>query len=153
MNEQIKMMRTTRTWLLNMIKHLSADQLNTIPAGFNNNIIWNVAHLIAAQQGVCYVRAGLKPAVEEKYFINYKPETKPGKPVDENEIETIKKLLFSSLDQFETDLSKNIFTNYTPWATRYGVEMNNIEDALRFLPFHEGLHVGYVMALKRVLTK
>ena len=151
MYPQIKMLRTTRAWLLNMITDLSTEQLNKIPAGFNNNIIWNVTHLIAAQQGVCYVRAGLKPVVEEKYFINYKSETKPGEALDSNEIEKIKGLLLTSLDQLEVDLEKNIFTNYTAWATRYGAEMNNINDALNFLPFHEGLHLGYVMALKRAV--
>ncbi len=151
MYPQIKMLRTTRTWLLNIITDLTPEQLNKIPAGFNNNIIWNVTHLIAAQQGVCYVRAGLKPVVEEKYFINYKSETKPGEALDSNEIEKIKALLLTSLDQLEADLEKNIFTNYTAWATRYGAEMNNINDALNFLPFHEGLHMGYVMALKRAI--
>ena len=151
MDPQINMMRTTRTWLLNIIKDLSTEQLNEIPAGFNNNIIWNVGHLIAAQQGVCYVRAGLKPVVEEKYFLNYKSETKPTGAASEDEINAIKELLFSSLDQLDSDLEKNIFANYTAWATRYGVEMKNIDDALSFLPFHEGLHVGYVMALKRAI--
>lgn len=151
MHPQIKLIRTTRKWLLNLIEGLSAEQLNKIPTGFNNNIIWNVGHLIAAQQGVCYVRAGLKPIVGEKYFADYKPESKPGEPVDDNEIANIKQLLFSSLDQFELDLQENVFTNYPSWSTRSAVEINNIEDALAFLPFHEGIHVGYVMALKRAL--
>ncbi|MEO8772213.1 MAG: DinB family protein [Ferruginibacter sp.] len=152
MHPQINMMRATRTWLLNIIKDLSVEQLNEVPAGFNNNIIWNVGHLIAAQQGVCYVRAGLKPVVEEKYFLNYKTDTKPGDPLGEEEINTIKQLLHSTLDQLESDLDKNIFSNYTEWATRSGLEMKHIDDALSFLPFHEGLHVGYVMALKRIIT-
>ena len=151
MHPQINMMRATRTWLLNIIKDLSTEQLNEIPAGFNNNIIWNVGHLIAVQQGVCYLRAGLKTVIEEKFFLDYKPETKPTGAVSEDEINAIKKLLFSSLDQLESDLDKNIFTNYTAWTTRSGLEMKNIDDALSFLPFHEGLHVGYIMALKRVI--
>ncbi|MEO7523815.1 MAG: DinB family protein [Ferruginibacter sp.] len=151
MYPQIELIKTIRTWLLNLIEDLSVEQMNEIPGGFNNNIIWNVAHLLAAQQGVCYLRAGLKPAVEEKYVIEFKSDTKPGALLVKDEIEMIKALLFTSLDQLEIDLKDKIFINYKSWATRYGAEMNNIEDALNFLPFHEGLHIGYVMALKRVI--
>ncbi len=151
MHPQIQQIRKTRTWLVGLIEGLSMEELNKIPPGFNNNIIWNVAHLPAAQQNVCYVRAGLHPVIEEKYFIRYKPETKPEVPADENEVNDIKQLLFSSLDQLELDLQKNIFINYPSWKTRSGVEINNIEDGLKFLSFHEGIHTGYVMALKRII--
>lgn len=151
MHPQIETIRKTRTALLALIKDLSVEELNEIPAGFNNNIIWNVAHLTAAQQGVCYFRAGLKMHVDEAYFKAYKPESKPEKSVSSAEVEEIKELLFSTLDQLETDFQQNIFTNYTPWTTRYGVDIKNIDEAISFLPFHEGLHLGYVMALKRVI--
>lgn len=36
------------------------EQLNKVPDGFNSNIIWNVAHLIASQQNLCYMKAGQK---------------------------------------------------------------------------------------------
>lgn len=151
MHPTIHTNRATRKWLLEIIKDLSPEQLNEIPAGFNNNIIWNIAHLIAAQQGICYVRAGLKIVVEEKYFLDYKTGTKPGEPLNSDEIDIIKRLLLSSLEQLEPDLEKGLFNNYIAWTTRYAVEINNIDDALSFLPFHEGLHAGYIMALKRVI--
>ena len=152
MHPQIETIRKTRTALLKLIEGLSTEELNEIPAGFNNNIIWNVAHLTAAQQGVCYFRAGLKmPVITEAYFKAYKPESKPEKVVSAEEVEAIKTLLFASLDQLEKDYAQNIFTNYTPWTTRYGVDIKNIDEAIAFLPFHEGLHLGYVMALKRVV--
>jgi len=151
MHPQIETIRKTRTALLNLIQDLSVEELNEIPAGFNNNIIWNVAHLTAAQQGVCYLRAGLKLQIDEKYFLPFKPETKPEQFVDAEEVETIKQMLFSTIDQLETDYEQNAFAEYIPWTTRYGVEIRNIDDAISFLPFHEGLHLGYSMALKRVV--
>jgi hypothetical protein len=30
------------------------DQLNTIPEGFNNNLIWNIGHIIVSQQLLVY---------------------------------------------------------------------------------------------------
>lgn len=151
MNKQIDRIKKIRLFLLGLVKDISVDQLNEIPAGFNNNIVWNVGHLIAAQQGVCYVRAAVKPVVDEKYILPYKSGTKPEQFVNENEVEIIKELLLSSLDRFETDYDNNVFENYSTWSTRYGVELTGIDDALEFLMYHEGLHSGTVMALKRLV--
>ena len=144
-------LKATRQHLFKLIEGLSTEQLNKVPAGFNNNIIWNVAHMISAQQGICYTRAGVPIIVDDKYYTPYRPDTKPTGFVDSAEVENIKELLIRTVDQLETDLDKNIFTNYPQWVTRYGVQIRNIEEAVSFLPFHDGMHIGYVMALKRVI--
>jgi hypothetical protein len=146
--------RKTREFLLNMVDGLSIAQLNYIPEGFNNNIIWNLGHLIAAQQGLCYLRADLPHHVSEVFFNTFKPGSKPERFIDGEDFEQIKKLMFSTLDLLEKDYADQIFGNYQSWTTRYGVELASIGDALNFVLFHEGLHQGYVMALKRlVLSK
>jgi len=38
-------------------------------------------------------------------------------------------------------------------TTRYGVTLSNIEEAIRFVPFHDGLHTGCIMALKRTVME
>ncbi|MDB5201244.1 MAG: DinB family protein [Ferruginibacter sp.] len=151
MQPQVQMIRQTRNWLMTLIKDLTIEQLNEIPKGFNNNIIWNMAHLIAAQQGVCYLRAGLTTTVDDAFFQEFKPGTRPERTIGADEAAVIKTMLFSTLDQLDLDLQKNMFKNYTGWETNYGVGMHNINDALNFVPFHEGLHLGYVMALKRLI--
>lgn len=151
MHQQIENVKSTRAYLLNLVDGLTIEQLNEIPEGFNNNIIWNLAHLISTQQGICYKRSGLQPIVQDKFISPYLPGTKPEGFVNSSDVETIKSLLLSSLDEFESDYKKGFFTTYTPVVTRYGVELANIDDAVNFLLFHEGLHTGYVMALKRVL--
>ncbi|MDF2433683.1 MAG: hypothetical protein JWP44_3314 [Mucilaginibacter sp.] len=152
MNSSFEIIKKPRIHSINLIKDLSIEQLNNIPAGFNNNIIWNIAHTIAAQQGVCYKRAGLDIRVDEDFFQRYKPDTKPTDFIDSAEVEKISELLLTTIDQLETDYNNELFSNYTSWTTRYGVEINNIDKAINFLPFHEGLHFGYVMALKRAVA-
>ena len=149
MNDQIDIIRKSRAYLLEAIKELSIEQLNKIPAGFNNNIIWNLGHLVAAQQGICYVRTGLTPTVDEGVIDQYKKGTRPDKFLDEVEFEKIKDLLFSSLDAFKRDYKSKLWKEYSAWTTSYGVELNTIDDALQFVNFHEGLHAGGVLALKR----
>ncbi len=153
MTKSIEILKKPRVHLFDLINELSIEQLNEVPAGFNNNIAWNLGHIVAAQQSICYNRAGLPKVIDDSFFLAYKPGSKPEKFIDAAELENIKSLLSSTLDQLEADLQNNLFDNYTPWVTRYGVEINNIDDALKFLPFHEGLHVGYIMALRRVVMK
>jgi hypothetical protein len=143
--------RVTRKHLLHLIEGLTPEQLNQVPAGFNNNIIWNVAHLISAQQGICYTRAGAPITVDDKFYSPYRPDTKPNGFIDSAEIEVIKELLITTIDQLETDYQNNVFKNYTEWIARYGVQISSIEDGINFLPFHDGMHIGYVMALKRLV--
>ena len=143
--------RATRKHLLQLIEGLSTEQLNQVPAGFNNNIIWNVAHLISAEQGICYTRAGIPFIVEDKHYTPYRPDTKPTRFIDSVEVDEIKELLLTTIDQLETNYQNKTFTTYPLWTSRYGVPITSIEDAINFLPFHDGMHIGYVMALKRLV--
>src|SRR3569833_302137 len=147
--KSIDTIRKLRECAVGIINELSLEELNHVPAGFNNNIAWNLGHMVAAQQGVCYKRAGLPILVEEGYFEKYKPGTIPEGPITQEELEEIKSLLFSTLDQLEKDCDDGIFVNYGTFTTRYGVELASIEDAVDFLPFHDGFHMGYMLALRR----
>lgn len=151
MSQPLDIICNPRTVILNIIADLSLEQLNKIPAGFNNNIIWNLGHMVAAQCGVCYKRAGLDLPIDEAFFDTYKPGTKPEKFYTAEDFEQVKTLLTTSPDILEADLQKDIWGNYPTWTTRYDVEIKNINDAVAFLPFHEGLHIGTVMALKKIV--
>jgi hypothetical protein len=152
MTKTIEFIRTPRKLLIGLIEGLSTEQLNQVPAGFNNNIIWNMGHLIAAQEGVCYKRSGLELKTDEAFFQAYRPGTKPEGFVGSNEVERIKTLLLSTLNELQSDYDTGVFKNYTSVVTRYGMELTNVEDAINFLPFHEGLHIGCIVALKKLVS-
>lgn len=151
MEKQFEIIKSTRKYLLSFTADLSIDELNRIPPTFNNNIIWNLAHLISAQQNVCYARTGLDVVIDQTLFTAYKPDTKPSGYVDAEQVSTIKDLFISTIDKLESDYHNNVFRNYNAWTNRYGVTHNTIEDTINFLIFHEGLHVGYIMPLKRLV--
>jgi hypothetical protein len=151
MKRAIEIIKQPRQKILDLISHLSVEQLNKVPEGFNNNIIWNLGHMIASQQGLCYVRTGLAVRVDEAFFHAYKSGTKPEGLVDEAGVEEIKKMLFTTLEQLDADYTNNVATNYTPVVTPYNIEVSNIDDALAFIPFHEGLHIGYIMSLRKLV--
>lgn len=151
MTKAIEIIKLPRIKLLDAVKDLSAEQLNKIPAGFNNNIIWNLTHMVAAQQNICYKQAGLDIVIDERFFTPFLPGAKPEGFMNAEDIELVKELFFSTLDQLEADLRNGKFDNYKSWTTRYGNSINSGEEAVAFLPFHEGIHTGYIWALKRVI--
>ncbi len=153
MNYSIEIIRKTRVNVLDLVDGLSIKQLNKVPEGFNNNLIWNIGHLVAAQQNICYKRAGFPLVIDEAFFDTYKSGTKPEGDVDEAGFGHIKQLLASTIDRLELDYSKGIFTDYKAWTARYNFEISSIDEAITFLPFHEGLHTGYIIALKRALSR
>lgn len=145
--------RKVRRYLLETVHDLTTEQFNHIPAGFANNIIWNLGHVVAAQQGVCYARPGKELRVDKDIFDDYKPGTRPGKYVDSMGIDRIKALALPTIDQFEKDFLAGNFSIYPAWTTRYGVELADIKTATEFLFYHEGIHLGYIMALRKCLRK
>ncbi|MDP4130664.1 MAG: DinB family protein [Bacteroidota bacterium] len=149
MDRSVEMLIAYRRTTLKLLEGLSMDSLNAIPPGFNNNLIWNFGHVVVSQQSMCYLNAGLKPVIDETYFVKYRKGTKPEKPVDKAEFETLKNLSETALQQLDRDLENNLFSRFNPFGTSYGVEITNINDVLKILLFHEGLHLGYCMALKR----
>lgn len=145
--------RKVRSYLLETVHDLTTEQFNHIPAGFNNNIIWNIGHVIATQQSVCYVRAEKPLCVPDDLFNAYKPGTKPGKYEECIDIDNLKKLALKTIDKFEKDFLADEFFLYLPWTTRYGVTLSDIQTATEFLFYHEGIHMGYIMALRKCLRK
>lgn len=155
MKESIDIMRGARLFLINLIEGISIEKMNEIPDGFNNNLAWNFGHMIANQQILLYRNAGAKPVIEDEIIDKYKTGTRPQNFINEKEFEILKKYLIQTIDKFEEDSTTNTFDNYKAFDLRSypGVRLTNISDAAKFVSFHDGLHVGYSMALKRALKK
>ena len=52
-------------------------------------------------------------------------------------------------DQTEADLGAGTFGPYREYTTTPGVVLASVEGALRFNLFHEGLHLGAILALRK----
>jgi hypothetical protein len=111
--------------------------------------------MIANQQILCYRNADAKPAIDDTFIDKYKTGTRPENFIYENEFKTILEYLMSTIDQFEKDAETKMFKHYEvhEFKSYPGVKLDSIKDAAKFVTFHDGLHVGYCMALKRALKK
>jgi DinB superfamily len=152
MKDALEIIRKTRAGFIGMTKNLSIEQMNLVPEGFANNIIWNFGHIVMVQQGLCYGLAGLPQNVDKNLAMKYKKGSTPDTFISAEEFELLKSLSVSLIDTFEADIAKGIFpTNYQPFMTLLGVEIDGLEKAIMFNAYHEGLHYGYAMSLKRAV--
>lgn len=140
-----------RKILYTFLDEAPLEYLNKIPEGFNNNIFWNIAHVIVTQELLVYNLSGLPMMVSDEMVAKYRKGTKPQGAVSKNELEEVKSLLFSTYERLKEDYEKGVFKNYTPYTTSTTTTINNVDEAITFNNFHEGIHLGYILALKRVL--
>lgn len=141
----------SRKAFIQLIDGLTIEQLNKIPDGYNNNIIWNFGHIVVSTQTLCYVRTGvLQDASSVKFVECYKKDTKPTYTVTAEEVAALKAIALDSIKKIEADYANGMFANITPFATStFYVEMKSIEEVLVTTIGHDNLHFGYAWALKK----
>ncbi len=148
MQKQFEILNATRNNVLNSIKGLSLEQLNTVPKEFKNSIAWNVAHLVVTQQILCYKLAGLALNLEASFVDRFKKGSEAS-DITQKDFAAIKAQLLDFPIKLEEDYAAGLFKNFNAYPTSYNVTLTSIEDAIQFNNVHEGLHFGYIMAMKK----
>ena len=105
--------RKNRELLKGFLKTTTLQDLNKIPAGFNNNIIWNIA---------------------------------------QSNLITICELLSTTIDCVAEDYKAGIFKDYNSYTVSTGSTLTTVEEAITFNNFHEGIHFGSILALRRAIN-
>jgi hypothetical protein len=147
----LEILKITRNNIFKTFDGLSIEELNRIPKGLNNNLIWNFGHVIATQQLLCYGLSGNKTFVSSEVIDAYRKGTKPGDFVSEETYKELIELSATALNQMEKDYASGLFKEYNTYTTSYGTTLSDIEEAIMFNNVHEGLHFGYCIALRKVL--
>jgi hypothetical protein len=143
--------RTSRKMVAPFLENYTLEQLNKIPDGYSNNLIWNIGHIVVVQQLLVYKLSGLPIAVSDAMVEKYMKGTKPDHVVTQAEVDEIKALLFKTLDQTEVDYSDKKFQNFQEYPTSTGLVLKSAEEAMAFNNFHEGLHIGIMMSIRKFL--
>ncbi|MEM6299289.1 MAG: DinB family protein [Bacteroidota bacterium] len=152
MKKQFELLRITRENILKTVEGLSVVQLNQIPDGFNNNIVWNLAHLVATQQLLVYGLSGKAIQVSQELINKNRKGTKPEETYTEELLEEIKTLLQTTVEQMEKHYESDHFSgDFKVYPTSYGVTLNSVEEAIAFNNLHEGVHFGTIKAIKALV--
>lgn len=149
MDSVFAVQKNIRENLLRVLDSNSLEQLNKIPERFNNNIIWNIAHCAATQQALVYKLSGLPTQLPEEFIMKYRKGAKPEGDLSQQEVDEIRELLLTTSRQIEEDFKNNVFVQYQEYPTSVGFTLRNIEEALNFNNYHEGIHLGIIMSIRK----
>ncbi|MGJ1388668.1 DinB family protein [Sphingobacterium spiritivorum] len=108
---ECKILRASRTRLLQLIETVDYEILFKIPEGFNNNIIWQIGHCITSQQRHMYMRSGLPMHISEEFMESFKIGSSPGSWQTIPDINEVKHLLIGTVNLLESDLKSGLFVN------------------------------------------
>ena len=151
MEATFKIWETSRNIYLKLIERYSLEQLNKIPDGFSNNLIWNLGHIIVSQQGLVYRLSGLPMNVSTEMMEKYKNGSKPTGTATQEEVDELKILLFSLLHQTKEDYANGKFVSFNEYTTGTGFHLASTEEAIEFNNYHEGIHLGFMMNIRKFL--
>jgi hypothetical protein len=151
MQEILAITKTSRNLISKFVQGYTSEQLNKVPEGFNNNIIWNVAHIIVTQQILVYKLSGLPMIVTDEMVEKYRKGTKTEHFASQDEVDQILALLTQTIDQTAKDIENKIFINFTEYPTSTGYVLTSAQDAMTFNNFHEGIHLGVILGLRKLV--
>jgi hypothetical protein len=144
---------STRRRIIDRVSLIETEEFLRIPQPWNNNVLWQLGHIVTAQQVLCYKNANV-PILIPDYFI---PAFKKGSsPKDWTEIPSTQVVLHyleNTADVLWEDYQSGKLNNYTSYLTSAGVTLSSIEDALMFNYSHENLHLGNIMIMDKYLQK
>lgn len=149
MESVFKTWKTSRKIYLKFLEQYTVAQLNTIPKGFSNNLIWNIGHVIVAQQALIYMNSELDGYISREMFDLYKPGTFPTGKTSEEEILQLKKLLLEMIEKTEVDFNNGEFKTFNARMTGTGFHLGSLRDAFEFNNYHEGLHLGFMYNIRK----
>ncbi len=142
-----------RKILYKILKRTPPKLLFEIPEGYRNNIWWNIAHVVATQQILVYKFSNLTPRIDDSLIQKFRKGTLPDIPPTDEEIDHIGGFLLSTAEWTQEDYENGIFKEYNEYTTSTKVILRNVEDALKYNLYHEGLHLGVILSLDKILLK
>ncbi len=127
------------------------EHLFSIPENFNNNIFWNISHVLVTQQLLVYKLSKLHTRLDWALVKKYSKGTFPENHVTEEEVQQVAEALLATPGWTKEDYANGIFKEYDSYTTSANVVLANVEDAIAFNIFHLGLHMGTVQAIQKKL--
>lgn len=127
------------------------EDLVKIPENHRNSIFWNIAHLLVTQHLLCYGLSGLDLQIDQTMVNNYGKGTVATEQVPQEDIAFVTEHLVKMVLKTQSDYKAGRFTNYKTYMTSANIELANIEEALAFSAYHDGIHLGVILSIMKIV--
>lgn len=147
----LDIVRQTRQSLLAVVESVPEAGRTRIPDRFNNHILWNLGHIVVTERMLVYGLSGLPLGVPDEWVAAFRKGTTPVDGEAAVPYDTLRDAALSLPDQTEMDLRAGRFETYREYRTTPGVVLASAEGAIRFNLYHDGLHLGVILALRKLV--
>lgn len=152
-NYLFKQLRFVRDNTIKQVNEMSEEETRTVPRGFNNNILWNLGHILLVHEKFSFALTNEKMELPKHFAEVFAPGTKPenwGTQVPS--LDEILLLLSKQIERIEQTLEHRLEEELEkPFVTSAGLELSAIKECLSFCSYHEGMHFSTIKAIKQQL--
>jgi hypothetical protein len=96
-----------------------------------------------------YTLSGLPMHISDLLFEKYQNGSRPDGKTSQIEVAEIKKLLSEIVEKTKADFEAGIFKEFHPYQTKTGFNLGTLKEAMEFNNYHEGIHLGIMMSIKK----
>lgn len=151
----LSVLRGCKVAMHKIAAELTAEQLLAVPDGFDNNIAWNIGHIIVASQNIVYARSSTPVSISDEMVSMYRPGTSPADWDAAPDTDALLAMFMEYQQQLEDDFAAGIFKG--PFETftspTSGISFSDLDGALVFDVYHHSQHYGMIMALNNFVSK
>ena len=140
-----------RELTLGHMEGLTENQLLTVPEGFNNNVLWNVGHVLYYLCAFTYGHSGLALPLPDEYVEWFKHGTTPSEWMTTPNSGEVAERARTIIPEIKADRAAGKFDAFEPFELAAGSSLDTLTEALVFHCAHEGMHVGHIAILKKFL--
>ncbi|WP_116126509.1 DinB family protein [Lewinella sp. IMCC34183] len=140
-----------RKRILALTESVTPAQLDRVPAGFNNNLIWNAGHVIATQEQLTYALGGHPTPSGAAFVARYRRGTRPEGDLATEDYAYIRTELLAGNEKLREACDDLDWSGYRPYTTKLGVTVTDLLRAVEFNNVHEALHLGTMLAQRRLV--
>ncbi|WP_454801316.1 DinB family protein [Mucilaginibacter phyllosphaerae] len=148
----LNQLEENRKLLLNHTANLNEHQYNLVPPGYNNNIIWNMGHLLVVSENILYKDSPYHRPVQELIKPRFQRGSQPEDVVSDDEILLIRHSLMQTAGFYIKTMGIG------EAIEELGASSNSVvplvsEERMQFLLFHEQIHYNRINRLMQLVTQ
>jgi hypothetical protein len=129
------------------------EELLIIPEGFSNNILWLLGHILFVQKKLTYGLSKLDTQLPQWVGESFGPGSSPKSWKEIPSIDYILEHYLLASSQLQKDLEDKLFIEFIPYTTKIGTALNSLQETIAFNNFHEGLHLGQMLSIRRIISQ
>lgn len=146
-----KTLNTTRFHMLRELEGLTQTDFLTIPEQRDDNILWNIGHLLCSLSRLTYVFSGYPLPIPESYLTTFGKNTTATAWDSDPDVDEVLDRFKAMPEKIAEDYRQGHFSEYKTLELAPGHTVESVEEAVAFHCFHEGLHIGMVISIKELL--